>query len=67
VPRRQGLWARVKRLLGFGSEPPSAPPPPDEEPALVPSGPRRPTREGGAALDLPQEPDDVDAYGRDGG
>jgi hypothetical protein len=67
VPAKKGLWARVKRLLGFGSEPPQAPPPPDEEPALVPSAPRRPTLDGGAALDLPQEPNDVDARGQDGG
>jgi hypothetical protein len=59
-----GLWRRIKRALGLAPpEPP--PPPPDEDPALVPAGPRRPSLEGGAALDLPDEPQDTDARGRD--
>ena len=53
--RRGGLWQRIKRALGLAPpEPPAAPP--DEEPALVPTG---------VALELPEEPDDVDARGRD--
>jgi hypothetical protein len=59
-----GLWRRIKRALGL-EPPPEPPPPPDEDPALVPSGPRRPLREGGAALDLPEEPRDTDARGRE--
>ncbi|MGZ8707560.1 MAG: hypothetical protein ACXW0R_09275 [Gaiellaceae bacterium] len=61
--RRGGLWRRVKRALGLA--PPEPPPaPPDEEPALVPTGPpRRPL--GSGAVALPEEPDDVDARGRD--
>jgi hypothetical protein len=58
-----GLWRRIKRVLGLA--PPEPPPPPDEEDALVPSGPRRPSLEGGAALDLPEEPQDTDARGRE--
>ena len=63
--RRGGLWQRVKRALGLA--PPEPPPaPPDEEPALVPTGPpRRPLGESGAALELPEEPQDTDARGRD--
>ena len=39
---------------------------PDEEPALVPSGPpRRPLGSGGVALELPEEPQDTDARGRE--
>ena len=62
--RRRGLWRRLKRALGLG--PPEPPPaPPDEEPALVPSGsPRRPLGSDAVALDLPEEPNDVDARGR---
>jgi hypothetical protein len=61
-----GLWRRLKRALGLGPPPEPPPPPPDEDPALVPSGPpRRPLPEGGAALDLPEEPQDTDARGRD--
>ena len=56
--RSGGLWRRIKRALGFER--------PDEEPALVPTGPpRRPLRSGAVALDLADEPDDVDARGRD--
>ena len=40
--------------------------PPDEEPALVPMGPpRRPLGASGVALELPEEPQDTDARGRD--
>ena len=61
--RRGGLWQRIKRALGLAPpEPPAAPP--DEEPALVPSGPpRRPLGSGAVALELPEEPNDVDARG----
>ena len=63
--RRGGLWQRIKRALGLAPpEPPSAPP--DEEPALVPTGPpRRPLGSSAVALDPPDEPQDVDARGRD--
>jgi hypothetical protein len=62
--RRGGFWRRFKRALWLA--PPEPPPaPPDEEPALVPSGsPRRPLGGGAVALELPEEPDDVDARGR---
>jgi hypothetical protein len=63
--RRRGLWRRIKRALGLAPpEPPAAPP--DEEPALVPAGPpRRPLGSSGVALELPEEPQDTDARGRD--
>ena len=64
-PLRKRLWARVRRMLG-GSPPPSGPPPDrgDEEPALVPVGPpKRPRPSSAVALEEPDEPDDVDAYG----
>ncbi|MBA2296010.1 MAG: hypothetical protein H0W16_12860 [Actinobacteria bacterium] len=59
--RGGALWRRLKRALGLA--PPEAPPaPPDEEPALVPTGPpRRPLMSDAVALELPEEPDDVDA------
>lgn len=63
--RKGGFWQRLKRALGLA--PPPEPPatPPDEEPALVPSGPpRRPLGSGAVALELPDEPEDVDARGR---
>ena len=64
--RTGGLWQRLKRALGLAPppEPPSVPP--DEQPALVPSGPRRPLGSGAVALELPQEPEDTDARGRQG-
>ena len=65
MAERRGVWSRIKRLLGFRSEPPPPPPPPDDEPALVPSGPITPTLEVGAEVELPEEPRDVDARGRD--
>ena len=56
--RAGDLWRRLKRALGLG--------PPDEEPALVPVGaPRRPLGSGAVALDLPDEPEDIDARGRE--
>jgi len=63
--RGGGLWRRIKRALGLAPpEPP--PPPPDEEPALVPAGPpRRPGPAGSVALELPEEPHDLDARGRE--
>jgi hypothetical protein len=63
--RRGGLWQRIKRALGLA--PPEPPPaPPDEEDALVPSGsPRRTLGSGAVALELPEEPQDTDARGRE--
>jgi hypothetical protein len=56
--RRRRLWQRIKRAIGLER--------PDEEPALVPAGPpRRPLGAGSVALELPQEPNDVDARGRE--
>ncbi len=62
--RGRGLWRRLKRALGLGPpEPPAAPP--DDEPALVPVGPPpHPLGADAVALDIPEEPDDVDARGR---
>jgi hypothetical protein len=48
----------------------SRPPPDwsDEEPALVPVGPpRRPRPSSAVALELPEEPKDVDARGHEAG
>jgi hypothetical protein len=39
--------------------------PPDDDFALVPRGPRRPLGSGSVALELPPEPDDVDARSRE--
>ena len=65
--RGGGLWRRVKRALGL-APPPEPPPPPDDEAALVPSGPPRPPLGSDAvALELPEEPLDVDARGREEG
>ena len=63
--RRWRLWRRVKRALGLA--PPEPPPgePPDDAPALVPAGPRRPLGSGAVALELPEEPQDTDARGRE--
>jgi hypothetical protein len=62
-----GFWRRLKQALGF-APPPEPPLPPDDEPALVPSGPpRRPLGESGVALELPEEPHDTDARGREPG
>jgi hypothetical protein len=61
---RLRTWAR--RLLGR-SAPPGEPPaePPDEEPAFVGRRPRPPQGSGSVALEPPDEPDDVDARGRE--
>jgi hypothetical protein len=48
----------VRRLFGG---------PPDEEDALVPLHPRRPLGSGSVALDLPEQPQDVDARDRETG
>ena len=62
--RRPSLWERVKRLLGRWN-PPTPFEPPDEEPALVPTGPpRRPRPSSAVSLELPVEPEDVDARAR---
>ena len=63
--RRGGLWLRIKQVLGLAPpDPPSAPP--DAEDALVPAGPpRRPLGSSGVALELPEEPEDTDARGRE--
>ncbi|HWN23448.1 MAG TPA: hypothetical protein VNP93_15835 [Gaiellaceae bacterium] len=63
--RRGGLWQRLRRALGLAPppEPPSTPP--DEQTALIPSGPRRPLGSGAVALELPEEPQDTDARGRE--
>jgi hypothetical protein len=60
-----GLWRRIKRALGLAPPPEPPPPPPGEDPALVPAGRRPPSLEGGAALELPEEPQDTDARGRE--
>jgi hypothetical protein len=56
----------VKRALGL-APPPDPPPPPDDEAALVPSGPPRPLGSDAVALELPEDPQDVDARGREEG
>jgi hypothetical protein len=62
---RGGLWRRIKRALGL-APPDPPPPPPDDEPALVPSGPpRRPPAASGVALEVPDEPQETDARGRE--
>jgi hypothetical protein len=59
-------WERAKRLLRLGRGGPDAPPDDPYEPALVPLGPpRRPRPSSAVELELPEEPDDVDAYGRE--
>ena len=64
--RRWRLWRRVKRALGLAPPEPPAGEPPDHAAALVPVGPpRRPLGSSGVALELPDEPDDVDARGRE--
>ena len=60
----RGFWRRVKRALGLAPPPEPPPVPPDEQPALVPSGPRRPLDSGAVALELPQEPQDTDERAR---
>ncbi len=64
--RRYRLWRRIKRALGLAPPEPPAADPPDDEAAFVPLGPpRRPLGSSGVALELPEEPQDVDARGRD--
>ncbi len=64
--RRWRLWRRIKRALGLAPPEPPRGEPPDDVPALVPVGPpRRPLDSDAVALDLPEEPQDVDARGRD--
>jgi hypothetical protein len=63
--RRWRLWRRVKRALGLAPPEPPAGEPPDDAAALVPAGPRRPLGSGAVALELPEEPQDTDARGRD--
>jgi hypothetical protein len=64
--RQGGLWRRIKRALGLAPPEPPPAPPPDEEPGLVPSGPpRRPRPSGAIALEVPDEPRNLDARGRE--
>jgi hypothetical protein len=49
------VWTRIKQFLRIGG---------DGEAALVRNEPRRPLLSGAVALPLPDEPDDVDARGR---
>ena len=64
--RRYRLWRRIKRALGLAPPEPPAGEPPDNEPALVPVGPpRRPLGSSSVALELPEEPEDIDLRGRD--
>ena len=64
--RRWRLWRRVKRALGLAPPEPPAGEPPDHAAALVPVGPpRRPLGSSGVALELPEEPEDTDARGRE--
>jgi hypothetical protein len=49
------IWTRIERFLRIGG---------DGEPALVRNVPPRPVLSGAVALPIPQEPDDVDARGR---
>jgi hypothetical protein len=64
--RTRDFWRRVKRALGLSPPEPPAAEPPEAEPALVPSGPpRRPLGASGVALEMPDEPQDTDARGRD--
>ena len=63
--RRWRLWRRIQRALGLAPPEPPAGEPPDDAPALVPGGPRGPLGSGAVALELPDEPDNVDARGRD--
>jgi hypothetical protein len=50
-----GFWKRIKRLFRIGG---------DGEPALVRNVPPQPLLSGAVALPIPDEPDDVDARGR---
>jgi hypothetical protein len=63
--RRWRLWQRLKRAFGLAPPEPPTGEPPDNAPALVPAGPRRPLGSDAVALELPEEPDDVDVRGRE--
>jgi len=63
--RRRSLRRLMRRLFGRSSPPAPPESPPDEESALVPLHPRRPLGSGSVALELPDEPADVDARGRE--
>jgi hypothetical protein len=64
--RRWRLWRRVKRALGLAPPEPPAGEPPDHSAALVPVGPpRRPLGASGVALELPEEPQALDARARE--
>jgi hypothetical protein len=64
--RRWRLWRRVKRALGLAPPEPPAGEPPDDFAALVPVGPpRRPLGSSSVALELPEEPEDLDLRGRE--
>jgi hypothetical protein len=53
------MWRAVRRLLRW-PEPPSEPPWPDEEPALVPLGPRPWRPSAAAVLEPPAETDPLE-------
>ena len=64
--RRGGLWRRIKRALGLAPPRAARRRLPTRRPALVPAGPpRRPLGSSGVALELPEEPEDTDARGRE--
>jgi hypothetical protein len=64
--RRYRLWRRLKRALGLAPPEPPAGEPPDHSAALVPVGPpRRPLGASGVALELPDEPENLDLRGRE--
>ncbi|MBA2296980.1 MAG: hypothetical protein H0W14_02945 [Actinobacteria bacterium] len=64
--KRGGLWQRIKRALGLAPPPDPPSTPPDEERSLVPAGPpRRPLGSDAVTLEPPDEPEDVDARGRE--
>lgn len=50
------VWKRIKRFFRIGG---------DDEPALVRNAPPRPLLSGAVALPIPDEPNDVDARGRE--
>ena len=52
----KGTWRRIRRIFELGG---------DDEPALVPNRPRRPILSDAVALPLPEEPQDVNARGRE--
>jgi hypothetical protein len=48
------VWTRIRQFFGIGG---------DGQAALVRNWPRRPLLSGSVALQIPREPDDVDARG----